>query len=75
MPNEICSGNDGLIKDCFETFWPELKKAFLSCILHSFGKEKLLTSQRQAITKLIAKKTKIKINPKLEVNLSTKYLL
>ena len=45
MPNEICSGNDGLIKECFETFWPELKKPFLSCILHSFGKEELLTAQ------------------------------
>ena len=58
MPNERSPGNDGLTKEFFEKFWSELKKSFLSCILHSFGKEELCTSQRQAIIKLIEKKDK-----------------
>ena len=29
------SGNDDLTKEFFETFWSEVKKPFLSCILHS----------------------------------------
>ena len=54
------SGNDDLTKESFETFWSEVKKPFLSCILHSFGKEELYTSQGQAIIKLIKKKDKDK---------------
>ena len=54
------SGNDDLTKESFETFWSEVKKPFLSCILHSFGKEELDTSQGQAIIKLIKKKDKDK---------------
>ena len=49
-----------LLNNFFEAFWYELKRPFLSCILHSFGKEELCTSQRQALIKLIEKKTKIK---------------
>ena len=50
-----------LLKIFFETFWSEVrKKTFLSCVLHSFGKEELCTSQRQAIIKLIEKKDKDK---------------
>ena len=48
MPNDKSPGNDGLIEEFLATF--------LSCILHSFGKEELCTSQRQAIIKLIEKK-------------------
>ena len=59
MPNDKSPGNDGLTKEFFETFWSEVKKN-LSCILHSFGKEELCTSQRQAIIKLIKKKKKDK---------------
>ena len=40
----------------FKTFWFEVKQPFLSCILYSFGKEELCTSQRQTIIKLIGKK-------------------
>ena len=36
------------------------KKTVLSCVLHSFGKEELCTSQGQAIIKLIEKKDKDK---------------
>ena len=61
MSNGKSPGNDGLTKEFFETFWCEVKKPFLSCVLHSIGKEELCTSQRQAIIKLIEKKkTKIK---------------
>ena len=50
-----------LLKIFFETFWSEVrKKTFLSCVLHSFGKEELCTSQRQTIIKLIGKKDKDK---------------
>ena len=50
-----------LLKNFFETFWSEIKKTFLSCIIHSFDKGELCTSQRHAIIKLIGKKkTKIK---------------
>ena len=53
MPNDKSPGNDGLTNELFETFWSEVKKTtFLSCILHSFGKEELCILQRQAIIKL-----------------------
>ena len=58
MPNDKSPGNDGLTKEFFETFWSEVKKTFLSCVSHSFDKGELCTSQRQAIIKLIEKKTK-----------------
>ena len=46
-----------LLKKFFETLWPKVKKnKKLSCVLPSFGKEELCTSQRQAIIKLIEKK-------------------
>ena len=32
MPNDKSSGNDGLTKEFFETFWSEVKKAiFILC--------------------------------------------
>ena len=61
MPNDKSPGNDGLTKEFFETFWSEInKKTFLSCVIHSFDKGELCTSQRQAIIKLIKKKDKDK---------------
>ena len=60
MPNDKSPGNDGLTKEFFETFWSEIKKTFLSCVIHSFDKGELCTSQRQAIIKLIEKKDKDK---------------
>ena len=56
MPNDKSPENDGLTKEFFKTFWSELKKAFSSCVSHSFDKGELCTSQRQAIIKLIEKK-------------------
>ena len=58
MPCDKSPGNDGLTKEFFETFWSEVKKPL--CVLHSFDKEELCTSQRQAIIKLIEKKDKDK---------------
>ena len=60
MPNDKSPGNDGLNKEFFGKFQSEVKKPFLSCVLHSFRREKLCTSQRQAIIKLIKKKKKDK---------------
>ena len=39
MPDEKSCGNDDLTKEFFETFWFEVEKPLLSCILHPFGKE------------------------------------
>ena len=39
MPDEKSRGNDDLTKEFFETFWFEVEKPLLSCILHPFGKE------------------------------------
>ena len=56
MSNDKSPRNDGLTKEFFETFWSKVKKK-LSCVSHSFDKGELCTSQRQAIIKLIKKKT------------------
>ena len=56
MPNDKSPGNDGLTKEFSETFWSEIKKTFSSCVIYSFDKRELCTSQRQAIIKLIEKK-------------------
>ena len=47
-----------LLKNILKYFGLNLKKPFLLCILHSFGKEELATSQRQPIIKLTEKKKK-----------------
>ena len=60
MPNDRSSGNGGLIKAFLETLLSEVKTPFSSFSLHSLGKGQLWTSQSQAITKLIEKKTKTK---------------
>ena len=54
------SGNDGLTKKFCETFWSELKEPFMSSISRAKISKKLITSQRQAVIKLIEKKDKNK---------------
>ena len=47
-------------KNFYETFWNELKEIFVDSVLESKEKEHLITSERQAIIKLIEKKKEIK---------------
>ena len=47
-------------KNFYETFWNELKEIFVDSVLETKEKEHLITSERQAIIKLIEKKKEIK---------------
>ena len=49
-------GNDGLTKEFCEAFWRDLKKQLLNAINQAKTRKKLITSQRQAIIKLIGNK-------------------
>ena len=46
----------GLTKEFYETFWDDLKLLFKKVIDQTKISKKLLTSQRQAVIKLIEKK-------------------
>ena len=52
------SGSDGLTKKFYKGFWSELKEPFMNSISQTKIRKKLITSQRQAIIKLIEKKDK-----------------
>ena len=60
MENDKSPGNDDLTKEFYETFWNELKEIFADSVLEAKEKGHLSMSQRQAIIKLIAKKTEIR---------------
>ena len=47
-------------KNFYEAFWNELKEIFVDSVLETKEKEHLITSERQAIIKLIEKKKEIK---------------
>ena len=47
-------------QEFYETFWEEIKTPFSNSIRKSFLREELSTSQKQAVIKLIEKKTGIK---------------
>ena len=57
MQNDKSPGNDGLTRDFYEKFWIELKEILVDSVSETKEKEHLITFQRQAIIKLIEKKT------------------
>ena len=56
MQNNKSLGNDGISKEFYETFWNDLKNAFLPAIQKAYHTKKLSYSQYQAVIKLIEKK-------------------
>ena len=59
MQNDKSPVSDGLTKEFYETFWNELREIFVDSLLEA-KKGHLSISQRQAIIKLIEKKTEIR---------------
>ena len=59
MENNKSSRNDGLSKEFYECFWDKIKKPFLASIRRAFLNQELITSQKQAVIKMLEKKTKI----------------
>ena len=49
MPNNKSSGNDGLTKEFYETFWEDLKKPLCTSITKAFHRGELSHSQKQAV--------------------------
>ena len=79
MSNDKSSGNDGLTKEFYETFWNEIKNPLIFSIQRSFEVDQLTISQRQAIIKLIEKKERDKrliknLRPIALLNLDMKLL-
>ena len=58
--NNKSAGNDGLTKEFYGTFWEELKQPFMNSLNQAKVSKKLVTSQRQAVIKLLEKKDKDK---------------
>ena len=58
--NDTFSGNDGLTKNLYETFWRELKEPLTNSITQTKVSKKPITLQRQAVIKLIEDKCKDK---------------
>ena len=54
--NNKSLGNEVLTKQFYEDFWSELKEPFMNSVRQTKISKKLITSQRQAVTKLIEKK-------------------
>ena len=60
LGNMVCNktpGHDGLTSDFYETFWSEFKTSLLLSYKNSFFSGELSISQKQAVIKLIEKKT------------------
>ena len=56
MPNNKTTGNDGLSKEFYETFWDEIKDVFLNSVKEAKEIGSLSVSQTQAIMKLLENK-------------------
>ena len=66
MKNDKPAGNDGLTKEFYVTFWNDIKATFVSSLKQDKERKELSISQRQAIIKLIEKRTGIKDTLKIE---------
>ena len=66
MKNDKSAGNDGLTKEFYVTFWNDIKATFVSSLKQGKERKELSISQRQAIIKLIEKRTGIKDTLKIE---------
>ena len=60
MQNVKSPGSDGLTKECYKTFWNELNEIFVDSVLEAKEKGHLSIPEKQAIIKLIEKKTEIR---------------
>ena len=60
MENNKSPGTDGPAKEFYECFWDEIKNAFLPSIHRAFLNQELSSSQKQAVIKMLAKKTNTK---------------
>ena len=58
MKNNKSPGNDGLSKEFYECFWDEIDRPFLVSIQKAFLNQELSSSQKQAVIKMLGKKTK-----------------
>ena len=56
MKNIKTSGNDGLTKEFYKTFWDEFKSPLMESVNQAFRTKILSISLRQAVIKLIEKK-------------------
>ena len=60
MENDKSTGNDGLTKEFYVTFWDDIKATFVSSLKQAKERKELSISQRKAIVKLIEKKDRDK---------------
>ena len=60
MENDKFPGNDGLTKEFYVIVWDDIKATFISSSKQAKERKELSVSQRQAIIKLIKKRTEIK---------------
>ena len=66
MENNKSPENKGLSKEFYGCFWDEIKKSFLVSIHKAFLNQKLSTSQKQGVIKMLLKKDKVRDSLKAE---------
>ena len=57
MPNNKTRANNGQSKVFYETFWEDIKDVFINSLKQAKIEGSLSVSQRQAVIKLLEKKT------------------
>ena len=60
MENNKSPRNDGLSKEFYECFWNKIRNTFLGPIHKAFLNQELISSQKQAVIKMLGKKDKDK---------------